>query len=262
MRHGFFRLPFIRGIVGIVESMIIGIRELMYSAEFYEDEESESDNKPSLTEKIFKDKAQEAEMAFAVITAIVLALGIFMILPNILASFFGKLIDNHVLLNLIEGIIRVIIFFAYVVWISKLDDIRRVFEYHGGEHKSIHCYENGLELTVDNVKKFPILHGRCGTSFLFMVMIISIFLLSFFGWPNPVQRVIIRIIMFPIIAGVSYEVNRIIGRSSSKICYALSYPGLMIQKYATVKEPDDEQIEVAIAALKAVIPESREDDKW
>lgn len=261
MRYSFFRLPFIRGVVGIVESMIIGTKELMYSADFYEEEESD-DGKESWTEKIFKDKANDVEMTFAVITSVLLSLGIFMILPNFITSLFSSLTNDHVLLNLIEGLIRVIIFFIYVIWISKLDDIRRVFEYHGAEHKSIHCYENEIELTVENVKKFPILHGRCGTSFLFMVMIVSIFVLSFFGWPNPLQRILIRILMFPVIAGISYEINRIIGRSSSKLCYALSYPGLMIQKLATVREPDGEQIEVAIAALKAVMPESREEDKW
>lgn len=261
MRYSFFKLPFIRGIVGIVESMIIGTKELMYSADFYEEDEVDN-QKESWTQRIFKDKANDVEMAFALITSLVLSLGIFMILPNILTSLFSKMVDNHILLNLIEGIIRVIIFFVYVVWISKLEDIRRVFEYHGAEHKSIHCYESELELTVENVKKFPILHGRCGTSFLFMVMIVSIFVLSFFGWPNPLQRILIRILMFPVIAGISYEINRIIGRSSSKLCYALSYPGLMVQKLATVREPDDKQIEVAIAALKVVIPESREEDKW
>lgn len=261
MRYGFFRLPFIRGIVGIVESMVIGTKQLMYSAEFYEDEEVDN-QKESWTQRVFKDKANDVEMVFSVVIAFVLALGIFMILPNLLASAFTGLIESHVLLNLIEGVIRIIIFMIYVVWISKLDDIRRVFEYHGAEHKSIHCYENELELTVENVKKFPILHARCGTSFLFMVMIVSIFLLSFFGWPNPLQRIVIRILMFPVIGGVSYEINRIIGRSSSILCYALSYPGLMIQKFATVREPDGEQMEVAIAALKAVIPESREEDKW
>ena len=262
MKNKFFKLPFIRGIVGIVESMIIGTKELMFSAEFYEEDEAVDNQKESFIQKIFKDKAEEAEMAFAVITSVVLALGIFMILPSFITNLFKNISDNHIILNLIEGLIRVIIFFIYVIWISKLDDIRRVFEYHGAEHKSIHCYENDMELTVENVRKFPILHGRCGTSFLFMVMIVSIFVLSFFGWPNPVQRVLTRIIMFPVIAGISYEINRIIGRSSSKLCYALSYPGLMVQKLATVKEPDDEQIEVAIAALKAVLPKSREEDKW
>lgn len=261
MRYPFFRLPFIRGVVGIVESMVIGTKELMYSAEFYEEDESEN-QKESWTKKIFKDKADDMEMFFAVITSVVLALGLFMILPSFLTNLFKNISNNHIVLNLIEGLIRVFLFFVYVIWISKLDDIRRVFEYHGAEHKSIHCYENEMELTVENVKKFPILHGRCGTSFLFMVMIVSIFVLSFFGWPNPVQRVITRIIMFPVIAGISYEINRIIGRSSSKFCYLLSYPGLMVQKIATVKEPDDSQIEVAIAALKAVLPQSREEDKW
>lgn len=261
MRHSFFKIPFIRGVVGIVESLIIGTKELMYSADFYEEDEVDN-QKESWTQRIFKDKANDVEMAFAVITSVVLAFGIFMILPNFLTSLFSNLFENPITLNLIEGIIRVIIFFVYVIWISKLDDIRRVFEYHGAEHKSIHCYENELELTVENVKKFPILHGRCGTSFLFMVMIVSIFVLSFFGWPNPIQRILVRILMFPVIAGISYEINRIIGRSSSKLCYVLSYPGLMVQKLATVKEPDDKQIEVAIAALKAVLPESREEDKW
>lgn len=150
----------------------------------------------------------------------------------------------------------------YVIGISKLDDIKRVFQYHGAEHKSIHCYEDMEELTVENVKKKSTLHPRCGTSFLFMVMIVSIFVLSFFGWPNPVQRILIRILMFPVIAGISYEINRLIGKSDSKLSYLLSYPGLMVQKYATVKEPDNSQIEVAIEALKAVIPENMEDDLW
>lgn len=261
MRYKFFRLPFIRGIVGLAEAMVIGTRELMYSAEFYEEEEAES-TKESWTQKIFKDKAEDVEMLLAVFTSVILALAIFMVLPSFITNLFKNLTDNHIILNLLEGIIRVFIFFIYVVWISKLEDIKRVFEYHGAEHKSIHCYESGLELTVENVKKFPILHPRCGTSFLFMVMLVSIFVLSFFGWPNPLQRVLIRILMFPVIAGISYEINKIIGRSSSKFCFLLSYPGLMVQKLATVREPDDEQIQVAILALKEVIPGDREEDRW
>lgn len=261
MRYKILGIPFIRGVVALVESMFIGTKALMYSAEFYEEEEV-AENKESWTQRIFKDKANDVEMFFAVLVSIILSIGMFMVLPSFLTNIFKNMIDNHIALNLVEGVIRVIIFLIYVIWISKLEDIKRVFEYHGAEHKSIHCYENNEELTVENIKKYPILHGRCGTSFLFMVMIISIFVLSFFGWPNPLQRVLIRIIMFPVIAGISYEVNRIIGRSSSKICYALSYPGLMIQKLATVREPDDEQIQVAIEALKLVIPENREEDIW
>lgn len=259
MKYKIFKLPFLRGVVALIEAMMIGTKALMYSAEFFEEEESE---KESFLEKIFKDKAQDIEMILAVLFSVIVSLGVFMILPSLVTSLFKNIVDSTILLNLIEGVFRVLIFLIYVIWISKLEDIKRVFQYHGAEHKSIHCYENKLELTVENVKKFPILHARCGTSFLFMVMIISIIVLSFFGWPNPLQRVLVRIIMFPVIAGISYEVNRIIGRSDSKFCYLLSYPGLMIQKLATVREPDDSQIEVGIEALKAVIPSNREEDAW
>lgn len=264
-RHKIFKLPFIRGMVGLIDALKIGTGALMYSAEFFEEEiplDKEGNPKKSLLEKIFKEKAADAEMTIAVILSLVLTIGIFMVLPNLVTSLFKNRIGNPVALNLIEGVLRIVIFLAYVILVSKLDDIKRVFQYHGAEHKSIHCYENDMELTVENVKKFPILHARCGTSFLFMVMIVSILVLSFFGWPNPLLRVITRIAMFPVIAGISYEINKYIGRSDTKFCYALSYPGLMVQKYATVKEPDDSQIEVAIKSLEAVIPEDREADLW
>lgn len=253
-------LPFIRGVVGLVEAMIIGTNALMYSADFFEEDEVEA--KESFFERIFKDKSKDVGMFLTVAFSIMISILVFMIIPNILTSVFKRWIANPIYLNLIEGVIRVSIFFIYVIWISKLEDIKRVFEYHGAEHKSIHCYENMEELTVENVKKYPMLHPRCGTSFLFMVMIISIFVLSFFGWPSPLQRIFIRIAMFPVIAGISYEVNRLIGKSDSKFAYILSYPGLMVQKYATVREPDDSQIEVAIEALKSVIPENMEEDLW
>ena len=260
-KYKILSLPFIRGVVGLVEAMIIGTNALMYSADFFEEDEKAKD-KESLFEKVFKEKAEDVSMFFTVAFSIMISILVFMIIPNILTSVFKKWIANPIYLNLIEGVIRVSIFFIYVLWISKLEDIKRVFEYHGAEHKSIHCYESMEELTVENVRKQPILHPRCGTSFLFMVMIISIFVLSFFGWPSPLQRILIRILMFPVIAGISYEVNRLIGRSESKLSYALSYPGLMIQKYATVREPDDSQIEVAIEALKSVIPSNKDDDLW
>lgn len=259
-KNKIFSLPFIRGVVGLVEAMIIGTNALMYSADFFEEEEIEY--KESLFDKVFKDKANDAAMFFTIAFSIMISILVFMIIPNVLTSVFRRWIANPIYLNLIEGLIRVSIFFIYVIWISKLEDIKRVFEYHGAEHKSIHCYENMEELTVENIKKYPILHPRCGTSFLFMVMIISIFVLSFFGWPNPLQRILIRIAMFPVIAGISYEINRLIGKSDSKFAYIISYPGLMVQKYATVKEPDDFQIEVAIKALKAVIPDNMDDDLW
>lgn len=261
MRHKFFRLPFIRGVVGLVEAMMIGTKALMYSADFYEEEEVVSDKK-SLTEKIFKDRAEDVEMVLAVITSVILAVGIFMFIPTLLTNFLKGNITNTLALNLVEGGVRIGIFLIYIVAVSRLEDIRRVFEYHGAEHKTIHAYENGEELTVANVKKYPILHPRCGTSFLFMVMIVSIFVLSFFGWPNPLQRLLVRFLMFPVIAGISYEINKLIGKSNSKLAYYLSYPGLMIQKLATVKEPDASQIEVAIEALEAVITEDKDADKW
>lgn len=264
-RIKFLGLPFIRGMVGLIEALKIGTGALLYSAEFFEEEQvldKDGNPKKSFTEKIFKDKAEDIEMILAVIFSIAMTIGIFMVLPNIITNFLKGSINNTIVLNLIEGIIRISIFLIYVVVVSKLEDIKRVFQYHGAEHKSIHCYENDMDLTVENVKKFPILHARCGTSFLFMVMIVSIVVLSFFGWPNPVMRVLTRVLMFPVIAGISYEINRFIGRSDSRFCYALSYPGLMIQKYATVKEPDDSMIEVAIESLKAVIPEDKEADRW
>jgi len=261
MRHKIFKLPFLRGVVGLVEALMIGTKALMYSAEFFPEDEKAS-SKVSFTQKIFKEKAADVEMFFAMVMSIVIAIGMFMILPTILTNFFKAKINSSIGLNLLEGLVRITIFFIYIIGVSKLEDIKRVFEYHGAEHKTIHCYENEQELTVENVKKYPILHARCGTSFLFMVMIVSILVLSFFGWPNPLQRFLVRILMFPVIAGISYEINRLIGKSNSKIAYFFSYPGLMIQKLATVKEPDGEQIEVAIAALKGVLPDNKDEDLW
>ena len=260
MKNNFFKLPFLRGVIGLVEAMIFGTKALMYSADFFEEEETTK--KETLTRKIFKDKAEDVEMFFSMVLSIGLAIGIFMIIPTFITGLFKSMTTSSIALNLIEGLIRIIIFLIYVVWISKIDDIHRVFQYHGAEHKTIHCYENEEELTVENVKKYPILHPRCGTSFLFMVMIVSILVLSLFGWPNPLQRFAARILMFPVIAGISYEINRIIGKSSSKLCYLLSLPGLMVQKIATVKEPDGEQIQVAIEALNAVLTENKEEDLW
>lgn len=262
MRFKIFRTPFIRGVVSLIESLTMGTKALMHSADFFMEEEDEQKQSLTITEKIFGDKAPDVEMFLTIAFSLVLSVGIFMILPNLITTFIGRNIDSSVGLNLIEGLIRIIIFLIYVVWVAKLEDVRRVFEYHGAEHKSIHCYEKGLDLTVENVRKQPILHPRCGTSFLFMVMIVSVLVLSFFGWPNPLLRILTRILMFPIIAGITYEINRFIGRSNSRLCYLLSYPGLMIQKHATVREPDDDQIQVAIESLKAVIPKEEGLDKW
>lgn len=257
-------LPVIRGSVGLVDAIKIGTSAIMYSAKFYEERPKDKEGNPKKTifEKLFKKNAEKAENTFVLITSLSITIGLFMILPNVITSFFKNWVESPVFLNLIEGAFRITVFLGYIIAVSKLEDVKRVFQYHGAEHKSIHCYESGLSLTINNVKKFSILHPRCGTSFLFTVMMVSILVLSFFGWPNPILRIVTRILMFPIIAGISYEINRVIGRSDSKFSYALSYPGLMIQKFATVKEPDDRQIEVAIESLLAVIPEDKEADLW
>ena len=260
MKYKFFSLPFIRGVVGLIEAMVLGINSLMYSAEFYE-ENIEEDSEACL-EKLVKDKAETVEIILTLVLSLLLTIGLFILLPAFFTNLFKNKIESPFLFNLIEGLIRIGIFLIYVITISKMEDVDRVFEYHGAEHKTIHCYENGDELTVENVKKYPILHPRCGTSFLFMVMIVSILVLSFFGWPSPLQRFIIRILMLPVIAGISYEINRLIGKSNSHLSYYLSYPGLILQKIATVKEPDEGQIEVAIVALEAVLTDNREEDLW
>lgn len=260
-RHRFFRLPLIRGIVGLVESMTFGMKALMYSAEYFEEEIEESKGE-TLLQRIFKSRAEEVEMTLTLLFALIMTIAFFILLPSFLTSLLKHRIETPFILNIVEGIIRITIFLIYVVAVSKMEDVGRVFEYHGAEHKTIHCYENGDELTIENVRKYPILHPRCGTSFLFMVMMVSILVLSFFGWPNPLQRLLIRLIMLPVIAGISYEINRLIGRSNSHLSYMLSYPGLLIQKLATVKEPDDGQIEVAIEALKGVLTQDKEDDLW
>ncbi|NLW40588.1 MAG: DUF1385 domain-containing protein [Tissierellia bacterium] len=264
MRHKFFRLPLIRGVVGLIESMAFGIRALMYSAEFFEEglEDEEDKNKETFFDRIFKDKKEDVEIVFTLFISLAVAVLLFILLPSLITNFFNRGEANPFLLNLIEGFVRILVFLVYIVAVSKMEDVGRVFKYHGAEHKAIHCYEHGEELTVENIKKYPILHPRCGTSFLFMVMIVSILVLSFFGWPNPIKRVLIRLIMLPLIAGISYEINRIIGKSNSRLAYIISYPGLFIQKIATVKEPDEEQIEVAIEALKAVLTGKKEEDLW
>ncbi|MDO5688924.1 MAG: DUF1385 domain-containing protein [Tissierellia bacterium] len=255
-----FRMPLIRGVIGLVDSLRLGTNALMYSASFYEEEE-ESEEK-GWFDKLFGDKADKIFEGLALVFSFALAMLLFFFIPTIVTSLFKTWIDNTIALNLVEGIFRIAIFLIYIVLVSRLEDMRRVFMYHGAEHKTIYCYEKGLELTVENVRKQSRMHPRCGTSFLFSVMLISIVVLSFFGWPNPLVRVLTRLALLPVIMGIAYEVNRILGRSSGPVARVMTYPGLFIQKIATVMEPDDDQIEVAIMALKAVIPEDPELDKW
>lgn len=245
------KIPFVRGSFVMIDTMIQGIKSLNFSSEFFM-EEAEEDKFDLFIKKIFKDKANDIIIIFSLVIAMLLSAGLFIFIPTLVGGAFSKVMPNDFMLNLIEGIIRIIILFAYIVLISRSKDIERVFQYHGAEHKSIYCYENDLELTVENARKFKRLHPRCGTNFLFIVMAVSIILFAFFGWPNPILRIFMRIICVPIVAGLSYEVIRILGKYDNRFTKIIAYPGMMLQ-YFTTKEPDDEQLEVALEALKAVV---------
>lgn len=244
------KVPFIRGSFILIETMIEGVKSLNFSSDFFLDEEYDAFDR--FMKKIFKDKANDVAIWFSIILSLILSLGLFILVPTFIGEVFSNIIKNNILLNLVEGLVRISILFLYIVLVSKNKDIERVFQYHGAEHKSIYCYENDLELTVENARKFGRLHPRCGTNFLFIVMFTSIILFSFFGWPNPIVRIIMRIVFVPIVAGISYEIIRFLGKYNNKFTKIVAYPGMMLQKFTT-KEPDDEQLEVALAALKAVI---------
>ena len=245
------KIPFVRGSFVMIDTMIQGIKSLNFSSEFFM-EEAEEDKFDLFKKKIFKDKANDIIIIFSLVIAMLLSAGLFIFIPTLVGGAFSKVMPNDFMLNLIEGIIRIAILFAYIVLISRSKDIERVFQYHGAEHKSIYCYENDLELTVENARKFKRLHPRCGTNFLFIVMAVSIILFAFFGWPNPILRIFMRIICVPIVAGLSYEVIRVLGKYDNGFTKIIAYPGMMLQ-YFTTKEPDDEQLEVALEALKAVV---------
>ena len=250
------KMPIIRGVVNFVSSMVQGTKILMYSADILEENYPEEDKFDIwVEEKLGKEKAWKILMAFSVLIAIVMAVGIFMLLPTVLVGLLSKLTDNIVVLNLAEGAMRIVIFVLYILLISKMEDIKKVFQYHGAEHKTIHCFENGVELTPENAQQFYTLHPRCGTSFLMFVMVIAVLVHALMGWPNVWLRIISRILVLPLIAGLSYELLKWAGRSDNVIVKTLSLPGIYLQKLTT-KEPTNEQLEVAIAAMKAVLPEN------
>lgn len=246
-RYKILKIPFLRGIVSLFESLIMGTQAIVYST----DEEEEKD-----------EKGVDMGTILTLIVSLSISVLVFFFVPTLVTSIFKKYLSNVLALNLIEGLIRILLFLGYISLISNLEDMKRIFMYHGAEHKTIHCYEKGMKLTVENVRTCSRLHRRCGTSFLFTVMIVSILVLSNFGWPNPLMRLLIRLIMLPVIVGVSYEINKVLGRSDSIISKALTAPGLLIQKLGTVKEPTDDMIEVAIKSLEEVIPEDESLDIW
>ena len=246
------KIPFIRGVFNFIDSMVLGIKTLMFSAEFYEDEEEEKSEKELTEEEIAKKEKQEKWMMNATVAiSVVIAVAVFMVLPYFLSSLLKPLMPSYHLRTLVEGFVRIGIFILYIALISRMDDIQRTFMYHGAEHKCINCIEHGLPLTVDNVRISSRQHKRCGTSFLFFVLAISIILLMLIQVESPLMRVIVRIALIPVIAGISYEVLKLAGRSENPIINLLSRPGLAIQKLTT-KEPDDSMIEVAIQAVEAV----------
>ena len=246
------KIPFVRGVFNFIDSMVLGIKTLMFSAEFYEDEEEVKSEKELTEEEIAKKEKQEKWMMNATVAiSVVIAVAVFMVLPYFLSSLLKPLMPSYHLRTLVEGFVRIGIFILYIALISRMDDIQRTFMYHGAEHKCINCIEHGLPLTVDNVRICSRQHKRCGTSFLFFVLAISIILLMLIQVESPLMRVIVRIALIPVIAGISYEVLKLAGRSENPIINLLSRPGLAIQKLTT-KEPDDSMIEVAIQAVEAV----------
>lgn len=247
------KVPFFRGSFAFVESMVIGMKALTYSASFFEDDEGEDEpgKFEQWLEKTFGDKLDKIIIGFSMVIAFIMALVIFLWLPLFIAGLLNKLINSETIMAVIEGIIRVAIFILYIKLISNSRDIHRTFMYHGAEHKCINCIEHGLPLCVDNVAVSSKEHKRCGTSFLIIVMLIAILFFMVIRVHNPVLRLASRVVLMPVIAGVSYEFLRLAGRSENPVVNLFSKPGLMMQKLTTY-EPDDSMIEVAIAAVEAV----------
>lgn len=245
------KVPILRGMVSFLDSMILGMKTLTLSASFYDEEDETPSRADVLVEKLFKDRAEKVVTGVTVAFSIVMAVAIFMILPYFLSAILRGYIVSDTLLAVIEGGIRLLLFIAYVLLISMMKDIQRVFQYHGAEHKCINCIEHGLELNVENVKKSSRQHKRCGTSFMLIVMVVSIIFFIFIRVDAPVLRVVLRIALVPVIAGVSYEFIRLAGNSENPLVIILSKPGLWLQALTT-KEPDESMIEVGIAAVEAV----------
>ena len=255
--------PFIRGTVNFIETLVNGVKALTYSASFLpEEEQGEPDKLDLWLEKhLGGEKAEKAVIGFSVFLGLVLAVGLFFMLPTVLAGLFTGVVKNRILRNLIEGVIRILIFLAYIILASKMKEIKRVWMYHGAEHKTIFCYEKGLELTVENARDQSRLHPRCGTSFLFIVMIVSILVTSVVSWSTVWVRLLLRLALLPVIVGISYELIKYAGRHDNILTAILSAPGKALQ-LVTTAEPDDSMLEVAIAAMKEVIPEEEGTDKW
>ncbi len=274
------KLPFIRGVFNFCKSMKVGVAALMYSADLFAEDDGETPEKQSkfdqwLEKKLSGEKAQNVLITLSVILGIAFSVALFFVLPSLLGSFINRWVTaNELVRNLLEGLLRIVIFLTYMFLVSRMKDMKRVFSYHGAEHKTIRCYEAKLPLTVENVREQTRLHPRCGTSFLFVVMIISILVFSVAtpilrpitpvfasGILNALMRVVLKILLLPIVVSLSYEFNRLVGRYDNWLTHALSAPGMWLQ-YLTTNEPDDSMIEVGIEALTLVLPEKEGEDRW
>jgi len=271
--------PFFRGAFNFFDSQVVGVKALLRSADLAPEEYAEEPSKLDiwLEEKLGNEKFQKAVVGIAVALGLGMSIGLFFLLPMIISGFFDNWIHNTLVLNLVEGIIRMCIFMAYMLLVSRMKEMKRVFAYHGAEHKTIRAYEAGLELTVDNIRPMTRLHPRCGTSFLLVVMVISILVFSIassallaavpaleairgsFGYR--LLMVAFKLLLLPIVVGITYEINRWCGRKDNRLTRALSAPGMWMQNFTT-NEPDDTMIEVAIAAVNAVLPEEEGEDRW
>lgn len=253
LAHGskFKELPFIRGIFNFLDSLILGTRALNYSASFYEEEEGKETKFDKAMDKMSGGNGEKLLSGIVTVISIMLAVGIFIVLPYFISSLFESFIRNRSLMAIIEGVIRIALFLLYVWGISAMKDIRRLYQYHGAEHKCINCIEKGRPLTVHNVMRSSRLHKRCGTSFIFFVMLVSIVLFFFIQVDNVAEKVILRILLMPGVAGISYEIIRLAGRTDNVFIKILSAPGMWIQRMTT-REPDESMAEVAIASVEAV----------
>lgn len=244
-------IPFVRGVFQFIDSLILGMRSLDFSSKFYEEADAKETAADKAFNRLFKDKADKVFSAIVMVLSLALAIGIFMVLPYYVTSLFEEYVRSASFMAIIEGALRIAIFVGYVLSISLMKDIRRVYMYHGAEHKCINCIEKGRPLTVGNVMKSSKQHKRCGTSFMLFVMFVSVVLFFFIRVENPVYRVLIRIALIPVIAGISYEIIRLAGRSSNILVRIISAPGMWLQRLTT-REPDKSMVEVAIAAVEAV----------
>ena len=266
-RTGILKWPLIRGVVSFGSSMVSGVKALMYSAEFFPEEEDAQPSKFDqwLEKKLGSEKMEKAVISFSVFLGALFSIALFILLPTLLSGLFDRWIHNAVIRSLIEGVIRIAIFMGYMILVSRMKDMRRVFSYHGAEHKTIRCYEAQLPLTVENVRPQTRLHPRCGTSFLFVVVAISILLFALVSALLPMSgmlvRLLVRLALLPVVVAISYECNRFVGRHDNRLTRILSAPGMWFQHFTT-NEPDDSMIEVAIEALKLVIPDEAGADRW